>query len=437
LSRLSCSITKGTYVVLWILLGIVVPPILIGQPVHHPPPYDIHKVPSPYYLDDTEAQAMVTDREPYMDGRYDSIWEHVHIYALRNLLSGSPEGLQDIAAGFQVLRTPKAAHFFIRVVDDLHTLEDEVTLYLNLGFGVEELTFKKGEDDRLLLISTLKGVQAKFGPPPPKGHESWTAEKGYTIACSIPVSLEESVSYGLNMKVLDFDEPPGISSAWQWVNGIVSGGNPGPPLGKLRVQKDFKAGSDQGFLPRQVWYEKDGVLIIEPEEIDHFNHWRLKTKPKGYTGNGYLEWQGPDRSLPPLPFLRRSNDDYSNERQGPQQEWLLLRFVIENPGTYIVDLRNLHKMEDGDNDVWFARLGQSFGLDSPIKRMGDNLKDGKGFTWLDWGTRELELPKGTHVFYVGGRSIGFGVDRIIFYRPEKEAYAKDLDTPASEHSINK
>jgi len=72
--------------------------------------------------------------------------------------------------------------------------------------------------------------------------------------------------------------------------------------------------------------------------------------------------------------------------------------------------------------------------EKPIVRMGDSLRDGSGFTWLDWGVARFDFSAGLNEVYVGGRSPGFGIDRIAVYSADSvEARARALDskTPAA------
>lgn len=157
-----------------------------------------------------------------------------------------------------------------------------------------------------------------------------------------------------------------------------------------------------------------------------------RTEPQGYKGRSYLLWQGPNRSV--THDRRGGNDDYTNERQGPQNEWLILRVNIKNPGRCNVDARNIHEKEDGDNDAWIWQVGRGITDWDPVRRMGDSLKDGEGFTWLDWGVRTFDLKQGVNNLYIGGRSIGFRIDRVAIYRrdnPAAKEKALDLKTPPS------
>ena len=173
---------------------------------------------------------------------------------------------------------------------------------------------------------------------------------------------------------------------------------------------------------------------MEAENIDHHRFWDLRGEPDGFTGSGYLEWQGPNRT--------RSiegaggNHDSLGVAQGPQEEWLILRVDIQHPGRYAINARNIHEHEDGDNDAWVTKVGfvPDPSKKEAISRMGDSHDDGTGFTWLDWGVREFDLKKGVNNIYIGGRSVGFGIDRVAIYKVDDsnaEAKALVITTPES------
>lgn len=179
-------------------------------------------------------------------------------------------------------------------------------------------------------------------------------------------------------------------------------------------------------------YVLDGrFLIVEAEDLRPHAHWRLLREPAGFTGDGYLEWNGPTRSRN-IEGVGGS-DDVFHTQQGPLEEWLILRLRVQEPGDYLVNLRNYHRRADGDNDAWIGVVEPGFPR-RPVKRVGDSLRDGAGFSWLDWGTPTLHLTAGEHMLYVGGRSRGFGVDRIAIYRADSVAarrQALDAATPAA------
>ena len=174
------------------------------------------------------------------------------------------------------------------------------------------------------------------------------------------------------------------------------------------------------FLPPQVWMIEDGYAVVEAEDIDHHQDWILSTEPGGFTGKGYLSWEGTDhtRSIEGL----GGNDDALFVRMGSQEEWLIIRVFAGEAGEYLVNARNYHEQEDGDNDAWVTlvdfRPYHIDAFDTRVRRMGDSLRDGVGFSWLDWGVRRFPLKQGINNILIGGRSIGFGIDRIALYRAD-------------------
>lgn len=181
------------------------------------------------------------------------------------------------------------------------------------------------------------------------------------------------------------------------------------------------------WAPRQVWAIRDGFAVVEAEAVDRHPHWVERDAPSGFTGTGYIEWQGPDRSRS-IEGLG-GNDDGLNVRQGPREQWLILRFLAPEPGAYRMDVRNWHLRKDGDNDCWVAELGRRATPLRPIVRLGDSHADGDGFTWLDWGVQRFEFKEGLNEIYIGGRSRGFGIDRIAVYRDGDEAARRRALSP--------
>ena len=197
--------------------------------------------------------------------------------------------------------------------------------------------------------------------------------------------------------------------------------------GVIEVPGNFK--SSEVFLPRQKITINNNYAIIEAEDIDHSPYWVLKNEPAGFTGKGYLEWNGPDRTVSVEGI--GGNDDYWFVRQGAREEWLILQIEAADSGIYFIDFRNIHKRKDGDNDAWINKLGYKPYLNGenakPVKRITDGHKDGSGFTWLDWSPAQESLVKGMNYLYIAGRSIGFGIDRIVVYKAnDSEAKEKAM-----------
>jgi hypothetical protein len=80
---------------------------------------------------------------------------------------------------------------------------------------------------------------------------------------------------------------------------------------------------------KQALIEKEGYVIVEAEDIDHDQVWRLTTNPSGYTGDGFLSYQGAKRG---------SGDfDCTGDQQPPVDERLIFRVIVSNPGPYVIN----------------------------------------------------------------------------------------------------
>ena len=408
------------------------------------------------------AQILRTPQPPAIDGVFDPLWHRTPFHPIKQPVQGEPDSGADLEAGFRAVWDLEGLYLLIEVIDDVpHPVPvsgsssgeaDGVRLFLDPDMSQSE--HYSYSDRRFRILGSrgtvkestqrdlfVEGVEAAVGDSvPPK--RSWKkAPKGYLIEMALPwsrlaVDAREGSLLGLDILVQDDDNGHGADIIMAWHGESESAGKSPGDLGTAMLVNTSASGDPEGPLPKQVWLQRDRVFIIEAEAIDHHPNWVLKTGPSGYTGEGYLEWRGPDRSE--TFDGRGGNDDYSNERQGPQNEWLILRLRAARPGIYLVNARNHHIKEDGDNDAWVFKVGAGISMENPVRRMGDSLKDGPGFSWLDWGVRRFWLKAGENLLYIGGRSIGFGLDRIAVYPEgdeEARARALDLKTPLSRPEI--
>ncbi len=389
---------------------------------------------------------------PIIDGEFDSVWHRQIPFPLQHLVSGTRESEKDLHGCFRMAWDDENLYVLVEVHDDVSFPElkedvnssdtDGVKLYFDPDhsqsptFGIDDRRYRYIGNNDCLRESIqrdvyVEGVQAALGGSPP-GKRSWHEKPdGYFLEMAFPwqtlgVEPSEGKRFGVDVIIQDNDGRTGIEGQIAW-NGVDENTGSSPyHLGSAKLVRGVKSGNEEEFLPFQVWKEKDGVVVVEAEEIQHDPNWQYTTEPAGYSGDAYLLWQGPNRSV--THDGRGGNDDYTNERQGPQDEWLIVRVLISHPGFYRVNARNYHVKEDGDNDAWVWIVGQEISDWNPVRRMGDSLNDGKGFTWLDWGERKFWLKAGVNNIYIGGRSIGFGIDRIAIYRENTNgAKEKALD----------
>ena len=77
-----------------------------------------------------------------------------------------------------------------------------------------------------------------------------------------------------------------------------------------------------------TFMEKDGLVVMEVEHVYDSSHWKKENKMEGFTGTCYFTWRGRN-------YLNR-----------PGKGKLRFRFIIKNPGTYHLRIRNRHDYKD-------------------------------------------------------------------------------------------
>ncbi len=166
----------------------------------------------------------------------------------------------------------------------------------------------------------------------------------------------------------------------------------------------------------KVYQEVSGLIEIDIEEVS-INGWKFKNNDIGFSGAGYLEWEG-------------EGINYNHEMG-------VLKFVlqVEQAGDYYFRIFNRHDHPDDfteNNDI-FTKLGE-----------GEWIKTFSHYSHKKWGwdTRydlgdhqfvdppKVTLKKGTNEFFIGGRSPGFKMDKIHFFHTELRADDYETHAPA-------
>jgi len=157
-----------------------------------------------------------------------------------------------------------------------------------------------------------------------------------------------------------------------------------------------KPDSPLTFLPAA-----NDLVVIQAENPRPLGSWKQESILPGYTGCGYLRWDGPDLfNQPgvgsPLPY----------------------RFEIKTAGDYLVRLyvRHDNPNEELENDCWIRMDG------GPWDRMWNNYGPASVGVW-NWESKvdstlvkpRFTLDVGTHVFEIAGRSRQFKIDRIHIF----------------------
>ena len=179
--------------------------------------------------------------------------------------------------------------------------------------------------------------------------------------------------------------------------------------------------------------EVDGKIVIEAESVPLTDEWILDTTESDYSGAGYIRW---------VPSWMGK---ISHQHQGV----LVYKLRIANPGEYRMALRSSHSgapERDKWNDCWTV-----MGL-NPVNPYGITRKtyhsinqaqfdDGAGFTWHTthdnygaiakkdghFSVPVYDLTAGDHYFWILGRSGGFRIDKIHFFKKGVAGFKSDSE----------
>lgn len=152
---------------------------------------------------------------------------------------------------------------------------------------------------------------------------------------------------------------------------------------------------------QDVYQMDDGLLVIEFESAQVVSDWSLEQAIPGYTGGGFLRWNG--ANLFGTPGVGTFGFD----------------FEVPTSGTYDFRIRNHHDHPDSteENDVW-VRIngGEWVKCFSPVNNQ---------WTWHTYfefhdGTKppaSYDLSAGKHRIEFSGRSHNFRIDRFHLFTP--------------------
>ncbi|WP_419194071.1 hypothetical protein [Novipirellula herctigrandis] len=180
-----------------------------------------------------------------------------------------------------------------------------------------------------------------------------------------------------------------------------------------------------------IFEEVDGKLVIEAESVPLTDNWMLESTESNFSGSGYIRWM----------------PSWVNKISHQHEGVLIYKLRIKNPGKYRMALRSSHKgapERDKWNDCWTL-----MGL-NPVSPYGmtrktyhsinqEQFDSGLGFTWHTthenygsvaktdghFSTPIYNLTKGDHYFWICGRSGGFRIDKIHFFKEGISGFKSD------------
>ena len=155
----------------------------------------------------------------------------------------------------------------------------------------------------------------------------------------------------------------------------------------------------------QPWQEQNGLVVIEAEHIDLVGDWVVENSHAGYTGSGFIRWNGP------------------NYFGTPGNGVIAIPFEVNSSGDYFVKLRMSHKgAPAGDqwNDVWMKMNDNG----TFVKAVHPSTYMNDGFTFHTtlepsggvFAPPKYNLQAGRHTLYLSGRSFNLRLDRIHIYK---------------------
>lgn len=186
-------------------------------------------------------------------------------------------------------------------------------------------------------------------------------------------------------------------------------------------------------VTESIFEEVDGKIVIEAESVPLTDDWILDTTEEDYSGTGYIRWM----------------PSWINEISTQHRGVLVYKLRITNPGTYRMALRSSHKdapARDKWNDCWTV-----MGI-NPVSPYGITRKtyhsisdaefnNGVGFNWNtthnnygsvastdgEFSAPTYELESGDHFFYILGRSGGYRIDKIHFFKEGVDGFKSDSE----------
>ncbi|MFK7843740.1 MAG: PA14 domain-containing protein [Rhodothermales bacterium] len=159
------------------------------------------------------------------------------------------------------------------------------------------------------------------------------------------------------------------------------------------------------FAQGGAFLENNGLVVIEAESIDISGDWVIESSDAGFTGSGYMRWNGPD-------FFGT-----------PGNGTIAIPFKVNSPGNYYVKLRMSHlgaPAGDQWNDAWM-KMNDSGTF---VKAVHPSTYIGDGFTFHTtlepmggvFNPPLYNIPAGENTLYLSGRSYNLRIDRIHIYK---------------------
>ena len=153
----------------------------------------------------------------------------------------------------------------------------------------------------------------------------------------------------------------------------------------------------------KTWKEKGGVIIIQAEHIESRNdlpaNWKKNVEIPGYTGTGYLEWTGPERSGDYIPY----DSIYEDTK-------LSFHFLIKKEGVYYIKLNAYHEGIRIDNAALLSFKKNEW-------KSFTNSRSNE-FSWDEndqQNSQAMLLANGYYEIEITGKFNGYKLDKIAIF----------------------
>lgn len=200
-----------------------------------------------------------------------------------------------------------------------------------------------------------------------------------------------------------------------------------------------------------VFNEKDGLLNVEFENTDFSGDWKLKNDGSGFSGEGYMVWEGEQHLGNPgagtaifkirienagtYQFLWKSAVKIGDNGTDHNDTWLRFNDADDFYGekgtskVYPKDTGKTPNPEGASKDGWF-KIYRS-GSDLDFKWQASTFDNNGHDIYVDF-----ENP-GTYTMEVSARSSGHGIDKFVLFNDSfSKTEAIDDMTEASEITCN-
>lgn len=176
----------------------------------------------------------------------------------------------------------------------------------------------------------------------------------------------------------------------------------------------------------KVWKMENGLLVVEVESVENGATTEGIWQPVGDSLTGYTG----DAAFIMTSWGNMYKDPLVHDAPQTSNGYRLRYHILaDEPGEYLLKIRNYHQLPDGDNDIWLS-INENL-----YQKAWDH--DSLKWNWNEATAnissyQPFELEHGINTIDIVGRSKGFAIDRFTVYKKEtpKEVW-ENTENPES------